>query len=369
MNTFASAGIAFTILLGGCQQFESVNEACPNSIGGSRGARQEAVDVFLRLACYRRYLGVSPGRMNPAVTEAAQAHADYLSFNVLIEENVDPEFGLYAVPFESLFIEQGGQGFTGRDSFERINNAGYVADYNRLWDLAILAFDESQPREMFIDELMLPPYVRDILLAPGWVAGGFGEASGPLGGIGFFNAVLFDPSGDRALNPIVYPNDGQLNVPTHWAEPFRVQPPWDQFHTTEADGTPSYQLFGFPITVTFGSTDLVAGNNPTQAQITFAELTGPSGTVPLTQAGPGPHEFGTNHSTVILIPLEPLEPFSQYTLRATASWITRTRKELEVTFNTGAANLTDTTLARGGTPRLERMPPQTYIYQSWTVGD
>ena len=315
----------------GCQpNYAAVDEACLDSdqaVPGSDGATENGEAFMRRLTCYRRFVGISKARMSPLVDEAAQAHARYLEEHVLS----NPE----ATSWQ--FEVRGLSWYRGDDARDRIDYAGYELEgySNFIWEVLGPAPESVSPPDT-VDALMHDPFVRDALLAPGWRVSGYGEAEGDwLGRVFYLNAVLALPSLVRATSPVTYPMDGQTDVPVSWFNYWYGSPPFDELPVE----------LGYPITLTMGSAQVGAGNNPLQIVVDEHSITGPDGEIEAVRIFPGPHDGGFNWSTVILLPVEPLQPGSQYTVEVTASWISHPGRTMSWTFETGS-HAAATTLSR-----------------------
>ena len=365
----AGLGIVAWAALGGsgCASHESIDDACPEKIPRSGDAPEASIDYMLRLSCYRRYAGIRRARMHPAITEASNRHAAYLEQHVFLEDRVvrpPDEAPYYDVTLDEARAEDPGlDGFSGRDSDERFRAAGFPLDYQSyfIWDLVQYEFDETMPREELVDEQMHDPYLRDVLLAPGWRGGGLAEGDGALGRFLWVNSLLFFPSNVRALNPVVYPVDGQTDVPLDFST-VRFLPPWDQFLVDLGDNRFRGERVGYPITITFGSNDLSPSpENLTGAQLLSAEIRGPDGPIEHVEVFPGPHESGFNAATIALVPTEPLLPDTTYEVEATVSSVSITSKRIQLSFTTGGRSVARDDViqfvrgGRGG-PRVEATP-------------
>ena len=298
----------------GCRSFETVDDACKGSIRGERHGSAEANDFFGRVTCYRRLAGLPQANIRKEVSEAAEAHAAYLAQN-----GIGPDW-----PNETIGLP----GFTGQTSFDRIEAAGFPVDVAAtfLWEV-LVPTDVDVPRGEVVDGYMHDPLVRDVLLAPGWLGGGYAELDAPDGRWAYFHAVLSLPSNANANRPIVYPADGQLDVP---------------ISVSGGGLTGAAPLTGYPITLTFGSTSSDPNlPNPLGVTVIASVITGPSGPVAHTVYLPATYDgWGRNYSTAILLPTDPLEPNATYTVGAEVSWVSDPSKKLEWTFTTGEAPAT-----------------------------
>jgi hypothetical protein len=307
------------LLAGGCASYDSVEDACPNHVSGERHGSPEADELFLRVSCYRRYVGLDRANIHRRINDAAAAHASYLTENQVLSTTGQWNLEVAGEP-----------GFTGADAFERLQDAGYLGldpSSAFVWEVLTLVSDVDSYGS-HIDELMLDPFVRDVLLAPAWEGAGYAEGSDPaFGEFAYWNIVLYFPSGARSTRPVTYPQDGQTEVPTSWSPADPSDP--------ALLGIPA--LAGFPITLTFGSSQISTnGTNPLNVLVSGSTLLGPEGEVEHQILLPGVYSLGVNWSTAILVPTQPLQPDTTYELAARVTWIDRpTGKDIELSFTTG----------------------------------
>lgn len=302
--------------LAGCANFDSVDDACRDGVRGERHGSDAAADVVGRISCYRRFVGLDRGDIDKRITAAVESHADYLGTNQVLSTTGD------------WWAESPGlPGFTGVGSFDRLEAAEYlVASVGSafVWEVLLPAAGGGTG---VIDEVLIDPFARDALLAPAWEGGGYAEFGDPVlgGDFAYMNIVLYYPSGSRATRPVVYPQDGQTDLPTSW----NVDP-------TDAAFAGLPEVAGFPISFTMGSSRVVTGDNPLEVAVLNSTITGPSGEVPHVVLLPGLYTVGVNWSTAILAPLAPLEPNTDYTVEADLAWVDVPKKHEELVFTTGS---------------------------------
>ncbi|MEO0605145.1 MAG: hypothetical protein AAF211_27190 [Myxococcota bacterium] len=325
------------LLAGACTEFESIEEACKGSVPGNRDASDEAIRVFERLGCYRRYAGLGQARLSPPISRAVQNHIGYLEENVSFED-------WWINQTESVFIEQQGRvGFTGAQAVDRFDFEGYETDNQSIqtWSVIALFQDNQQPPETYIDNQIHHPLYRDALFAPGWQAGSYAEGTlEPSFRFGYLEAALFLPSGQKAFKPVSYPIQDQTGVPVAWNNcvtrdgiSFGIDPgvPFDELDITT----------GYPVSFTFGSDDTTGGRNPLDIQVQRTRFVGPEGDVPHGVVLPGTYPtFGPNTSTVSLVPFDPLLPSTEYFVEIDVSWISRQNLTQALTFTTRASDET-----------------------------
>jgi hypothetical protein len=304
-------------LLAACgRSFESVEEACKDNVHGDRDASPEAVGVVQRISCYRKYVGLDRGNLDPRVTEAVESHGYYLS------ENPDQIYAGWNLE------TAGAPGFSGADALARLEASEYhVPEGSQAFIWEVLGYVEPDvPVAAQVDLGMHDPFARDVYLSPSWDAAGYTEFSALDATLSYMNIVLYYPSGARSGNPVTYPIDGQANVPTTWENAYASYDPLLASIPPRA---------GYPITFTCGSSRVVAGDNPLSVGVTSSVITGPDGPVEHEVFLPGTYLFGADNSTAILVPREPYEPGASYTVEVSLAWLDHD-KDLSLTFTTGS---------------------------------
>ncbi|MFT4624625.1 MAG: hypothetical protein ACI8PZ_003284 [Myxococcota bacterium] len=320
---FTSLIVALTLV--GCQDFTSLEEACHDVVPGEGSINNaDSVNGLGRVNCYRRLAGLGRGRVQKHAQAAVESHVKYVEAN-------QPDFD--RVEFEQSTVP----GYTGYDVFDRLDAADYVFD-NTAFDMGLWEFSFSYPAEVFtgmpdmIDYLAADPYTRQIFLQPSWLASGLATSTyEPEFGIDFMNLVVVYeyPATQRAENPVVYPKDGQVQVPTSHL----VDDPTDPL---------CGQLVGYPITITVGSNLAPRGglgaSNPYGLEVLNAGLHGPDGPIPVDVRAPGDTDrAGTGLVyTVAITPKEELSPGAEYTMDAAIKWIDGD-KDVSATFRTASA--------------------------------
>jgi hypothetical protein len=310
-----------------CADYQTVDEACSDNVRGAGSASAAAVELIGRVSCYRKLAGLDRANLNSRIGEAVENHANYLLTNEV--EVFDPSVDWWAETFGEL-------GFTGTDAYERLYATEYlVEDVGSafVWEVLTLV-DETQTYTEGVDDLMLDFFFRDVFLAPAWEGAGYTEFPYTIYGeeltLAYMNVVLYFPSGAHALNPVVYPVAGQLDVPLGWPNDYAANP-----YDTTLDMIPADA--GLPITFTFGSNTVGAGLNPLSVSVVSSAITSASGPVEHIVVLPGSYAPGTLWSTAALIPTEPLLPNTTYTVAAELSWIERSNHLVTTTFTTGGA--------------------------------
>lgn len=212
-------------------------------------------------------------------------------------------------------------GFTGVDVFERMA-ATYAYSWGDpviVWQIAYEGWDDLSAPEVMAD-----PYFRDVFLQPSWKTSGWAEGVTESGlQLAYMNLSFLFPSGTHIYKPIVYPRDGQEDVPTTG-------------RSLVGEGDPLSGARGFPITATVGASDAVGGINPYLIVVLSSTLTDSAGAdVPMLVLTPDTSTFGSLTSTAVFKPHDPLEPGTTYTFEAEISWIDR-KKTVTSTFTTAA---------------------------------
>lgn len=269
---------------------------------------------MLRVQCHRQMAGLPAGKVTTQAQIAAEAHGTYLEQNeVLSDENA---LG------SALYIESGGgEAFTGQTAGDRLERTGAVgagADWET-WERVLLATDDP-------DELFRDPWSREALLQPAWIGAGVDVIPYPVvipdtdvadTDVGdaevdrlYINLVYGMPSYKAMVRPVVYPVDGQVDVPTSYTpsdapdNPLAIAPE-----------------IGFPITITVGSDRLSSGSNPYGLALGAARMVDEDGlVVDLVTMNPQQLRSGDLRTSVVVAAREPLRPGVVYKLEANVTW-------------------------------------------------
>jgi hypothetical protein len=308
--------IPLPLLLAGCiGEFATVDEACKDGVDGAKHAPAEIGEAVQRFVCHRRVAGIGGGRIDKHVQEAATAHADYLVEN--------------GIPMDWASEDPSLPGFTGRDDWERLAAAGQddvSYESTGIWVLLISEEVDFYPAETMperIDLWMGDPYLRQIVLQPSMEAVGLAHVED----LWYGTVVYALPPDQHGGSPLVYPSDGQTEVPTSWT-------PVGIANDGLAPGVP----IGFPITVTVSGDeeDWYGAANEFNLQVASPILEGPDGEVPARFIGAGTVEPTPFPYTATLVPDAPLAPDTEYTFTATVTWGEDLDKDVEVTFRTAS---------------------------------
>lgn len=295
-------------LLGCTQNYTGVDEACPESIRGEGFGSDDATEFFTRASCYRRLAGLPSFEITEAAQKATTRHVTYMLINEVATSDEDATRS----------------GYTGADVWARLADAGstdVTSTNSLLWYGVLGPGVDPYPADPVarVDAWMAEPLVRQVFLQPALRAAGYAYRDGYTELV-----VLADlPPSQHTNAPIVYPVDGQTDVPPSW--------------TPVTDETfPAGQAVGYPITVTVGDDgELDADENPPDLRIISATLTGPEGEVATRIWGAGNTPYDMPY-TAALLPYEPLTPDADYSLAARVTWLDRF-EDVDITFHTGGA--------------------------------
>lgn len=322
-----------------CTSFTSVDEACKETVPGEKWLEADEVPVFLRINCHRRLVGLAQGQAGELIEQQSRDVASYVAQN--------PDSVLYGGWTNQDPLAPG---FTGTTVFERMETLGYYWAFESGWGVQeyLLIEDKTTPPDVLVDEQMRYGETREHFLMPNWVDGGYARAAltpewwialgfDPLlapteGYVHYFVVFHESPQTEHAESPILYPKDGQVDVPLYsHAIDFGpgVLTTATTPTTTTTTGNPSttnttqppeppssrypyaYKA-GFPISI--ATTSLL--NDPT-ITIDGATLFGPNNIVAPTEIV-HPGDFAPEYYldeldiTAVIIPRFPLEPQTTY---------------------------------------------------------
>ncbi len=291
-----------------------MDEACPRRVAGQTlRVSAAASDLMLRIQCHRRMAGLPAGKVTTEAQIAAEAHGTYLEQNeVLSEEN--------ALGSALYYESGGGKAFTGQTAGDRLERTGAVGAGAawETWERVLRVTDDP-------DELFRDPWSREALLQPAWIGAGADVIPYPIvipdtvGDVDdtdvevdrlYINLVYGMPSYKAMVRPVVYPVDGQVDVPTSYTpsddpdNPLAVAPE-----------------IGFPITISVGSDRLSSGSNPYQLALGASRMVDEDGLViDLVTTNPLQLRSGDLRTSVVLAAREPLRPGVVYKLEANITW-------------------------------------------------
>ncbi len=290
------------LLVGACSNgTATVDEGCASSLAGA-SLLSGSPDVLARVDCYRGYLGLPHMSVSSGVQAAAEAHANWLEANDVLGSapKVDVRDWIGVVG-----EVEGTDGYTGRSPYDRNAKAGVTiagGQPTNIWGLFRFQADVDP------DKWIMEPSVRDALFQPKVL--GVGEATATLGGVerAYTDVFAAIPSGTRLFRPVVYPKDGQEDVPSAWTDLAQV---WD-------DKLTKHEWIGFPVTITMGCDQQShVSINPFQIAVLSATLTNPDGEeVPIRVIPPTGAFAGFLRTTIVLAPNAPLAVDTEFAVDA-----------------------------------------------------
>lgn len=296
----------FAGLGAGPQSVGTVDAACGTPDGaGDEAASQAQIDGLWRLNCHRALAGLPTVQLDPALNQAAQAHADYM--------HATGEYG-----HEETDSSQ--PGYTGGSAGERAAAAGYGLDTTTSQLAEVIGFRSEGADAVFaVDNWINTVYHREPLLVPQLDAVGFGQA-------GIFDVMeLVAPwSDERSL--AIYPARGQADVPTTFDS-----------DTESPDPVPEAGTVGSPITISVLDDGWGADTDPYAISVDLAGTsvrTTAGSEVPFVVREPGSDPWLVR--MVAIVPLEPLQANTTYEVdvalrigseERTESWAFATRAD------------------------------------------
>jgi hypothetical protein len=291
--------------LAGCSpyRFATVDEACPDQLAGEAQLEPGTAAMLSRFACYRRFEGLQMPRITPGAQDAVAAHAHYMEVNGIL----DPESPYFAQTLNDVFREDPSlPGFTGRDAVARLVHfeALDLTTSFGLWDV-ILPDGGAGVADLNVAD----PYTRDVVFQPLWYAVGYAVIDTPGVDAGYFSAVYATPPASHVAHPIVYPRDGQTDLPASYAT-----------IGDEADPMSVVPISGFPITISVGAFESNGSDNPFDLHPVSATLTGEEGEIQLIVVPPGSYPWGPMVGTIAYAPYEQLVPGHTYEFDAKIRW-------------------------------------------------
>jgi hypothetical protein len=294
------SGVA--LLVGACSSgTPTIDEGCASSLSGA-SLLNGSPDVLERIDCYRGFLGLPHMTVSSGVQAAAEAHANWLEVNDVLGSS--PKVDVR--DWQGVVSEvEGTDGYTGLSAYDRNAKTGVTIAGGlptSIWGLFRFQADVDP------DQWIMEPGVRDALFQPKVL--GVGEATVTLGGVerAYTDVFAAIPSGTRLLRPVVYPKDGQEDVPPAWTPLVRI---WD-------DKLTNHQWIGFPITITMGGDKQGhVSINPFQLTVVSATLTNSDDEeVPIRIILPTGSFAGALRTTIVLAPNAPLAVDTEYRVDA-----------------------------------------------------
>ncbi|HKL78201.1 MAG TPA: CAP domain-containing protein [Gammaproteobacteria bacterium] len=217
---------------------------------GSLAACDQAEDGLAYLNCLRQRTGLTGLEAAPALTRAAQNHADYLVTNGITGHEEDPELRL----------------FTGEWPLDRARETGYDA----YWDVAEVIAYRPEPQTA-LDGLLSAIYHRLGLLRldAGEVGMATATTNSGTGPEAAFVALTANPAMGENCEPVAADPvklDCSPDYQTTRTEPMTVQPQWvawpppegagipPAFFEETPDPLPDYSVSGYPVSLQFNPT-------------------------------------------------------------------------------------------------------------------
>ena len=311
------------VILGstGCVNRESIETACAKDIGGSSWASDDPVHYFSRVNCYRRYAGMGKVKVQKDIQESVTNHTAYLT------KHFDPTLAWSSI--ELSLEDPSLDGFTGVDDYDRISEHSYVNSTSHgAWvhaSLEIPAERNAAGWASIVDEEMHHFVYRQKFLQP--ASWGVGLAVDSVWRYSF--EVYRFPADSQVTRPVLYPVDGQVDVPTT-SDNF-----WDIDGYDVPIGT-----HGFHITATVGSMQGGSWTDPNPYDLFATDTTltdGNGNDIDFWLITPDNATPGAFLYSIAVVPKEPLEPSTQYTMTSHIEWLDGS-KDIETTFTTADAS-------------------------------
>ncbi|MEE2828563.1 MAG: CAP domain-containing protein [Myxococcota bacterium] len=248
-----------------------------------------SAEALLQLNCYRQRMNGTPAQISPALSEAAQLHAEYLEATGAWGHGEDDP----SIP-----------SYRGATPGERATAAGFPIDDNLQSITELVGFhsdgaDASDAVDLWFNTV----YHRLPLATPQLEAVGFGQA-------GIYDVMLVvSPWEASADGPDFlvhgYPAAGQAGVPTSFDSDREVPDP-----------TPDRGEVGFPISLTFLDQGFHQPDNLYGLTVdeNTSVLRGPDGN-PIETLLLTPSTDALIRRSAVLLPVEPLLPKTSYEVR------------------------------------------------------
>lgn len=283
--------VALSLLGTGCfDTFGIDNQPLGTSCGVLQGdpqASPAALSALGRLNCYREVMGLEHVRLDPTLSAAAQAHAEWL-------DATDGSGHIQDDPSHPSFL--------GRTVQDRLDAVGYPLDGVTHAAQEVVSFQGADAAGSdAVDIWMDTVYHREPLATPDVVAVGFGQA-----GIHAVMEVVSPWEGSRSY--AVYPGEGQS----------MLEGSFDS-DTESPDPAPSHGVVGLPITLTMLAPGWASDDDPYEltADAARSSLSGPDGRrVELLFLEPAGQPALLR--TLAALPVQPLEPGTTWTV--TLAW-------------------------------------------------
>lgn len=306
------------LLVSACASYDSTDDACPNKLGGSSGATDDAIHYYQRVNCHRRYAGLYKIRVNYDVQKSVENHVLYM------EAHYDPSLPWSAGELSSE--DPAKSLFTGENDYARIVALGDTVvsvGTHGAWFHPTTDIPEDRGPFGWADvvDLEMSHFIfRQKHLQPS----SFGVGMAVAGPWRYAFDLYQFPSSEAVNRPVVYPVDGQVDVPTSTFNPWESDLPAGQH--------------GYHITVTVGGIEGESwlDQNPYGLTSSELELVDEDGEpvefwlITPNSLAPGPFLY-----SIALVPKQPLEPNTTYSFSGRVAW-QGLDKKVETTFTTGS---------------------------------
>jgi hypothetical protein len=262
-----------------------VTAACETKTYGYTAPTASAQEALEQTNCYRNLMGLSRGKLNAQLDDAAQAHADYM-------------YGLGTITHQESSSEDG---FTGEWVDDRMEAAGYSLEYGTMFS-EVVAYGYGPAQS--IDGWVGTVYHRVPFTMPTWLEQGFGQTD-------LFSSMSFvTPIPDGEHQAVIFPADGQTDVPIDFDSDSEIPDP-----------APSHGVIGYPITVTVGAPDYSGDEyyNPYDLSLVDAVVWGPGGEeIDILTMDPTTDDL--IYVMAAVMPIDPLEEGATYEAEITVKW-------------------------------------------------
>lgn len=297
--------LALRALVACAPQSDSIEEGCSEELAGAEYLGDTPPTLIERLNCHRTYLGLWQVGVNPRIQEATDAHLGYLAKY----DALSPESEIYE-PQRAALLRESRElaGSYGASPLDRMVNSGAISFVDLLTEAGVWGWpilDPPEEPDRFFDN----PYVREFAFQPGLQ--GVGLAIGTVSDqtFGYMDAVASVPSGSNTNAPIVYPKDGQTDVPTSFRD----------VHAFGTDPLNRTEPWGYPITLTVSTWENTSDvYDPFTINVGQASLKAEDGQViPITVVEPSVFLPMSLRTTVVVLPNLSLKPDTTYELSIT----------------------------------------------------
>jgi len=271
----------------GCADFKDDdpdNPVCPSTPFDPDVTSDAAAAGLAQSNMYRELMGLEPGVLHPLLDRASQSHADYMACHQTITHQQ----------------EAGQGGFTGEWVWDRLEAAGYPLESGRSWSEVVA---DGYSATEAVDGWVGSVYHRIPFTMPYWLEVGFGMADS------FTAMAIVSPYPDGARAAVIYPVDGQTDVPIDFNSDWEMPDP-----------DPDRGIVGYPITVTVAAPDVGPSmQDPYELRLLDAELMGPDGE-PVPIVGIDPSDDPNLYTMVAIWPETPLERGAEYEATMRVEW-------------------------------------------------